>query len=131
MNNDTVAGLITSIRNASKNRERTTQYSATRVTESLSQILYEEGYLEHWLRIPGKKPKISLTLRYKGKDRAPCLTGLRRISKPGLRVYFNHKEIPGVLGGVGIAILSTPQGLMTGKKAREKKIGGEVLCFIW
>nr|YP_010933416.1 ribosomal protein S8 [Streptosarcina arenaria]YP_010933516.1 ribosomal protein S8 [Streptosarcina costaricana]WKT08861.1 ribosomal protein S8 [Streptosarcina arenaria]WKT08962.1 ribosomal protein S8 [Streptosarcina costaricana] len=132
MSNDTIANMIVCIRNANLTKVKTVRFPATNSTRSIAKILEEEGFIEHWREIPqASQSIISMTLKYQGRERTPYITTLRRISKPGLRVYSNHKEIPKVLGGLGIVILSTSQGIMTDRQAREKQLGGEVLCYVW
>ena len=119
MGNDTIANMITSIRNANLGKIKTVQ------------ILLREGFIENFIYNQQNKNILMLNLKYQGKKKKSYITTLRRISKPGLRIYSNHKEIPKVLGGMGIVILSTSAGIMTDREAREKKIGGELLCYIW
>jgi small subunit ribosomal protein S8 len=107
---------------------------ASRLTARVAEILKEEGYLDETQIIDtGKFPTLNLTLRYVGqrRERRPVITGLQRISKPGKRVYCGKDEIPRVLSGIGVAILSTPKGVMTGNQARRLGVGGEVLCYIY
>lgn len=132
MSNDTIANMITSIRNANLEKTKTVQVPATNITRNVGRILLQEGFIENFRE--HKENKIYFlvfTLRYRGRKKNPYITTLRRISKPGLRMYSNHKEIPKVLGGMGIVILSTSQGIMTDREAREKQIGGEILCYVW
>nr|YP_009258496.1 ribosomal protein S8 [Netrium digitus]ANI25541.1 ribosomal protein S8 [Netrium digitus] len=132
MGNDTIGNMITCIRNANESKTKTVEVLATRSTRSIAKILLEEGFVEGFReRQEGIKRLLVLTLRYQGRKRKPYITTLRRISKPGLRVYSNHQEIPKVLGGMGIVILSTPQGIMIDREARQKQVGGEILCYIW
>lgn len=98
----------------------------------LSILVKEEGFIENFEEIEeGSRLYVLVSLKYKGKNRYPVLTALKRVSKPGLRVYANHKELPRVLGGLGIAVISTSQGIMTDRSARHNGLGGEVLCYIW
>nr|YP_009988621.1 ribosomal protein S8 [Myuroclada maximowiczii]QNM39933.1 ribosomal protein S8 [Myuroclada maximowiczii] len=132
MSNDTIANMITSIRNANLEKTKTVQIPATNITRNVGRILLQEGFIENFRE--HKENKIYFlvfTLKYQGRKKKPYITTLRRISKPGLRMYSNHKEIPKVLGGMGIVILSTSQGIMTDREAREKQIGGEILCYVW
>lgn len=132
MSNDTIANMITSIRNANLEKTKTVQVPATNITRNVGRILLQEGFIENFRE--QKKNKIYFlifTLKYQGRKKNPYITTLRRISKPGLRMYSNHKEIPKVLGGMGIVILSTSQGIMTDREARENQIGGEILCYVW
>nr|AND48132.1 ribosomal protein S8 [Flatbergium novo-caledoniae] len=132
MGNDTIASMITSIRNANLGRTKVVQVPATSTTRNIGKILLREGFMESFREHQeNKKSFLVFTLKYRGRKKKPHITTLRRISKPGLRVYSNHKEIPKVLGGIGIAILSTSQGIVTDREARKKKIGGEILCYVW
>lgn len=132
MVNDTIADMLTRIRNANTARHQIVQIPVTKMTKSIANIFKEEGFVDNYEIIDeGLKSYLLISLKYKGKRKIPVITALKRISKPGLRVYANHKEIPRVLGGLGIAIISTSQGLMTDRKARHTGIGGEVLCYIW
>ena len=133
MGNDIIANMITCIRNANLNGTKTVEIPSTQTTRLITVILLEEGYLDN-VRFFIKGGPIGfmvLTLRYQGNKRTPCITTIRRISKPGLRVYSNYKHIPKVLGGVGIMILSTSQGIMTDRQARRRRLGGEILCCVW
>jgi small subunit ribosomal protein S8 len=95
-------------------------------------VLRTEGYVGEYEEVgEGIDKKLVLTLKYKGKNRQPIITALKRVSKPGLRVYSNHKDLPKVLGGIGIAVISTSSGIMTDREARKQGLGGEVLCFVW
>nr|YP_008965690.1 chloroplast 30S ribosomal protein S8 [Porphyridium purpureum]ATJ02889.1 30S ribosomal protein S8 [Porphyridium purpureum]BAO23666.1 chloroplast 30S ribosomal protein S8 [Porphyridium purpureum] len=130
--NDTIADMLTRIRNANTARHQIVQIPMTKMTKSIASIVKEEGFVDDYEIIDeGLKSYLLISLKYKGKRKQPVITSLKRISKPGLRVYANHKEIPRVLGGLGVAIISTSQGLMTDRKARHNGIGGEVLCYIW
>lgn len=130
--NDTIADMLTRIRNANTARHQIVQIPLTKMTRSIASIVKEEGFVDDYEIIDeGLKSYILISLKYKGKRKQPVITSLKRISKPGLRVYANHKEIPRVLGGLGVAIISTSKGLMTDRKARHNGIGGEVLCYIW
>nr|YP_010958450.1 ribosomal protein S8 [Vandenboschia auriculata]ALO81804.1 ribosomal protein S8 [Vandenboschia auriculata] len=132
MTNDTISTIITLLRNANTRRKTTVQLPANNVTKSIVQILLEEGFVkniaEHRENL---KDILDVTLKYQGKTKKPHMTALKRISKPGLRIYLGHKRIPRVLGGMGIVILSTSDGLMTDREARKRKIGGEILCYVW
>jgi small subunit ribosomal protein S8 len=129
MGNDTIANMITSIRNANLGKIKTVQVPATNTTRDIAKILLREGFIEDF--IDNEKNVLILNLKYQGKKKKAYITTLRRISKSGLRIYSNHKEIPKVLGGMGIVILSTSGGIMTDREARQKKIGGELLCYVW
>jgi small subunit ribosomal protein S8 len=130
--NDTIADMLTRIRNASLVKHQTTEVPSTKMTRSIAQVLKQEGYIgEYEESGEGINRKLVLTLRYKGKNRQPIVTALKRVSKPGLRVYSNHKDLPKVLGGIGIAIISTSSGIMTDREARKQGVGGEILCYVW
>nr|YP_009033725.1 ribosomal protein S8 [Roya anglica]YP_009256887.1 ribosomal protein S8 [Roya obtusa]AHZ11108.1 ribosomal protein S8 [Roya anglica]ANI25988.1 ribosomal protein S8 [Roya obtusa] len=132
MGNDTIASMITSIRNANLRKTKTVEVPATNTTRSIGKILLQEGFIEEVReRQEGTIRWLVLTLRYQGRKRKPYITTVQRVSKPGLRVYSNHKDIPKVLGGMGIVILSTSQGMIIDREARERKIGGEILCYVW
>jgi small subunit ribosomal protein S8 len=132
MSNDTIANMITSIRNANLEKTKTVQVPATNITRNIGRILLQEGFIENFREHQENKNYfLVFTLKYQGRKKKPYITTLRRISKPGLRMYSNHKEIPRVLGGMGIVILSTSEGIMTDREAREKQIGGEILCYVW
>ncbi|MBE9121624.1 MAG: 30S ribosomal protein S8 [Microcoleus sp.] len=131
--NDTIADMLTRIRNSCMARHQTTQIPATKMTRSIAQVLKNEGFISEFEEAEpeGVKRTIVLSLKYKGKTRKPIITALKRVSKPGLRVYSNRKELPRVLGGIGIAIISTSSGIMTDREARRQGLGGEVLCYVW
>lgn len=130
--NDTIADMLTRIRNACLVRHQTTNVPATRMTRSIAQVLKEEGFIADFEEAgEGVKKHLVISLKYKGKNRQPIITAMKRVSKPGLRVYKNRKELPRVLGGIGIAIISTSSGIMTDREARRQGVGGEVLCYIW
>lgn len=136
MGKDTIADIITSIRNADMNRKRTVQIPFTNITENTVKILLREGFVENVRKHrESNKDFLVLTLRYrrnrKGSYKYKTFLNLKRISTPGLRIYYNYKQIPRILGGMGIVILSTSRGIMTDREARLEKIGGEVLCYIW
>lgn len=132
MGNDTIANMITSIRNANLEKTKTVQVPATNITKNIGRILLQEGFIQNFREHQENKNYfLVLTLKYQGRKKKPYITTLRRISKPGLRMYSNHKEIPRVLGGMGIVILSTSQGILTDREAREKQVGGEILCYVW
>jgi small subunit ribosomal protein S8 len=102
------------------------------MTRSIAKVLKEEGFIAEFSEVAETgRPELVLGLKYKGKTRQPIIRNLTRVSKPGLRVYSNRKELPRVLGGIGIAIISTSSGIMTDRDARRQGIGGEVLCYIW
>ncbi|HEX3030460.1 MAG TPA: 30S ribosomal protein S8 [Clostridia bacterium] len=128
---DTIADLLTRIRNASSAKHESVDIPASNLKKSIAKILLEEGYVKNIEEIDdGKQGIIRVNLKY-AANKQNIITGIKRISKPGLRVYAGKDELPKVLGGLGIAILSTSKGIMTDKKARQEGIGGEVLAFIW
>ena len=128
---DPVADMLTRIRNANSAKHETVDVPASKMKKAIAEILHEEGYIKGYQIIDdGKQGIIKITLKY-GANKEKVLSGLKRISKPGLRVYSSRDELPRVLKGLGIAIISTSKGIMTDKKARKENIGGEVLAFIW
>ena len=127
---DPIADMLTRIRNANSARHDTVDVPASNMKKSIAQILLDEGYIKNFQLIDdGTQGVIHITLKYNGKDKV--ITGLRRVSKPGLRVYVGADELPRVLRGLGIAIVSTSKGVMTDKAARAAHVGGEVLAFVW
>ncbi len=129
---DTISDMLTRIRNASIVKHQTTNLPATKMTRSIATVLKSEGYVGDYEEVgEGVDRKLLLTLKYKGKNRQPLITALKRVSKPGLRVYSNHKDLPKVLGGIGIAVISTSSGIMTDREARKQGLGGEILCYVW
>ncbi len=153
MVNDTISDILTRIRNANLIKSKTVLIPLTRISKQIVEILEKQGFIESFQIFESpdtsiatqqskqekndKRKKryfsqnITIYLKYYGRAKKPCITNLKRISKPGLRIYANHKEIPKVLGGMGIAILSTSQGIMTDREARLYGIGGEILCSVW
>ncbi|NJO93809.1 MAG: 30S ribosomal protein S8 [Hydrococcus sp. RM1_1_31] len=130
--NDTISDMLTRIRNACAVRHTTTQVPMTKMTWSIAKVLKEEGFIEDYEEVgEGIDRKLILSLKYKGKNRQPLIGTLKRVSKPGLRVYSSSQDLPRVLGGIGIAIVSTSKGIMTDREARKQRVGGEVLCYIW
>ncbi|MCH9054762.1 30S ribosomal protein S8 [Parathermosynechococcus lividus] len=130
--NDTIGDMLTRIRNANLARHQSTTIPATRMTRSIAQVLKAEGFIRDYEeRGDGIQRQLVVALKYRGKQRQPIITALKRVSKPGLRVYANSRELPRVLGGIGIAIISTSSGIMTDREARQQGIGGEVLCYVW
>jgi small subunit ribosomal protein S8 len=130
--NDTIADMLTRIRNANLARHQTTEVPSTKMTRSIARVLQQEGFITDFSeREEGVKKILVIALKYRGKNRRPIINALKRVSKPGLRVYSNRKELPRVLGGIGIAIISTSSGIMTDRDARRQGLGGEVLCYIW
>ena len=129
--NDPIADMLTRIRNAQIAKHDTVVIPASNMKKSIAQILLEEGYIKNFQLIDnGTQGVIRVTLKY-GAGKEKVISGLRRVSKPGLRVYAGADELPKVLRGLGIAIVSTSKGVMTDKKAREAHVGGEVLAFVW
>ena len=125
-----IADMLTRIRNASAAKHPTVNIPASKMKKAIAEILQQEGYIKNYQLInEGVQGSIKVTLKYNGTEKA--IAGLRRVSKPGLRVYAGAEEIPYVLRGLGIAIVSTSKGVMTDKKARQAKVGGEVLAFVW
>jgi small subunit ribosomal protein S8 len=127
---DPIADMLTRIRNANNARHDTVDVPASNMKKSIAQILLDEGYIKSYQVVDdGVQGMIHITLKYNGKDKV--ITGLRRVSKPGLRVYVGADELPRVLRGLGVAIVSTSKGVMTDKAARANHVGGEVLAFVW
>ena len=128
---DPVADMLTRIRNANSAKHETVDVPASNLKKAIAQILLDEGYIKSFELVDnGNQGIIRITLKYLAKKQA-VLSGLKRVSKPGLRIYAGAEELPKVLKGLGIAIVSTSKGVMTDKKARENHIGGEVLAFVW
>ena len=129
---DTIADMLTRIRNANLVKHHIVQIPSTKMSLAIILILKEEGFIENFEFYSQEHKKYLLvSLKYYGKEKEPVISNLQRVSKPGLRVYLTSKELPNVLGNFGIAIISTSQGLMTNKKAKKLGIGGEILCYIW
>ncbi len=130
--NDTIGDMLTRIRNANLARHQTTEVMSTKMTRNIAAVLKEEGFISAFEDAgEGVQQRLVIQLKYKGKQRQPIINTLQRISKPGLRVYSNRRELPRVLGGIGIAIISTSSGIMTDRDARRQGVGGEVLCYVW
>ena len=128
---DPVADLLTRIRNANTANHKTVDIPASRVKAAISLILKDEGFIEDVERLnEGPQGTLRVRLKY-GPEKEKVITGLRRISRPGLRVYTGKTDIPRLLGGLGLVIMSTPQGIMSGKKAKKAGVGGEVLAYVW
>ena len=128
---DTIADLLTRVRNANTAKHATVDVPASNVKKAITQILVDEGYVKSFQLIEdGKQGVIRITLKY-GDNKSPVITGLRRVSKPGLRIYSSCADMPKVRKGLGIAIVSTSKGIVTDKKARELNVGGEILAYIW
>ena len=128
---DPIADMLTRVRNANSAKHESVEVPASNMKKAIAQILLEEGYIKNYQIIDDdKQGMIKITLKY-GENKQKVITGLKRISKPGLRVYASRDELPRVLRGLGIAIISTSKGIMTDKKARSQNVGGEVLAFVW
>ena len=128
---DTIADLLTRIRNASSAKHETVDVPASNMKKAIVKILLDEGYIKSSVVVDdGKQGIIRITLKY-GAGKTPVITGLRRVSKPGLRIYTSCEDMPRVMRGLGIAILSTSKGIMTDKEAKKQNVGGEVLAFVW
>jgi len=129
---DIISDMLTRIRNANLAKHQIVQIPSTTVTRNIAKVLRDENLIDSFEELQnGFKSSILLSLKYVGKDRQPKIKTIKRISKPGLRVYSSYKKMPKVLGGFGLAIVSTSRGLMTDQQARQEKIGGELLCYIW
>jgi small subunit ribosomal protein S8 len=136
MQSDPIADMLTRIRNALQAGHSTVSIPSSKLKRAIAGILREEGFVDEVAEITSVgavQPALVLTLKYVGirRDKRPVITGLERVSSPGRRVYARRKDIPWVLSGMGVAILSTPQGVMTGARARKLGVGGEVLCKVW
>ena len=133
---DPIADMLTRIRNAVMSGQSLTAMPHSKVKLEIAKILKEEGYLENYEVAEGEKPGqkvLRLRIKYNGerRERRPVLTNLQRVSRPGRRVYTKKQDIPWVLSGIGVAILSTPKGIMTGHRARQLGVGGEIICKVW
>ncbi len=128
---DPIADMLTRIRNGVSARHDNVQMPSSKIKVAIARVLKDEGFIADY-QVSEEAPRsmLKIDLSYTGR-KEPVLTGIKRVSKPGLRVYVQKREIPRVLGGLGVAILSTPEGVMTGQVARQKAIGGEVLCYVW
>ena len=128
---DTIADLLTRIRNAQAAKHDTVEVPASNMKKAICQILVDEGYVRHYsVKEDGKQGMITISLKY-AEGRQPVIKGLKRVSKPGLRIYSSAEELPKVMKGLGVAIVSTSKGIMTDRAARQQNVGGEVLAFIW
>jgi len=128
---DSIADMLTRIRNANAAKHDTVKIPASNMKRAIAQILLEEGYIKNFrVHEDDKQGEIEIVLKY-GPNKSKVLTGLKRVSKPGLRIYSSCEELPRVMKGLGVAILSTPKGVMTDKSARKANVGGEVLAYIW
>jgi small subunit ribosomal protein S8 len=133
---DPIADMLTRIRNVAISNGTVVSMPSSKIKAEIARILVEEGYMESFDVVEGNKPHqttLRLRLRYIGerRNRRPLITGLERVSRPGCRVYSKKSDIPWVLSGIGVAILSTPKGVMTGQRARKMGVGGEILCKVW
>jgi small subunit ribosomal protein S8 len=132
MTTDTIADMLTRIRNANLAKHQIVQIPSTKVTRNIAQVLFNEGLIDSFEELKnGLKSSLLLSLKYVGKERKPGIEKIQRVSKPGLRVYSGAKKMPRILGGFGTAIVSTSRGLMTDQQARKEGVGGELLCYIW
>lgn len=134
--NDPISDMLTRIRNALMARHRVVDIPKSKMKLEIARILFEEGYVAKYEVVPAEgKPfeNIRITLKYHGsrRERIPVITKLQRVSKPGRRVYRKREELPIVLSGTGIAIVTTPRGVMTSQRARRERVGGEILCYVW
>ncbi len=131
MMTDPIADMLARIRNALMARHKTVEIPASKLKQEIARILKEEGYIEDYEFVAeGPQGKIVITLKY-DENRRPVIAGLRRVSKPGRRIYAGVKKLPRVMGGLGIAIISTSRGIMTDHEARKRGVGGEILCEVW
>lgn len=129
---DTISDMLTRIRNANMVKHQIVEIPFTKMSNNIAKILKEEGYIENYeLYSDDSKKVLILFMKYKGSNRLPVISKIKRVSKPGLRIYSNSKSLPNVLGNLGIAVISTSQGLMTNLQASKLGIGGEVLFYIW
>ena len=132
MTTDTIADMLTRIRNANLAKHQIVQIPSTKLTRNIAQVLFKEGLIDSFEELKnGLKSSLLLSLKYIGKERKPGIVKIQRVSKPGLRVYSGAKKMPRILGGFGTAIVSTSRGLMTDQQARKEGVGGELLCYIW
>lgn len=128
---DPIGDMLTRIRNACMARRATVSIPASKIKIAIAAILKREGFIRDYTINPGTpRDSIEITLKYTA-DRQPVITGLKRVSKPGLRIYTKRSDIPRVLGGLGLSILSTPKGVLAGHEAWQEQVGGEVLCYVW
>ncbi len=128
---DPIADMLTRIRNANLARKEHVLIPASRLKLEIAKVLKAQGYIQKYDLVDDKHHgQLRIHLRY-ASDRQRVITGLRRVSRPGMRVYVNAKQVPRVMGGLGIAVLSTPDGVLTDREARRRRIGGEVLCYVW
>ena len=131
MMTDPIADMLTRIRNAAMTRKRRVSMPSSKMKLAIARILKDEGFIQHYDVTNEKpQPQLRIVLRY-DREKRPVITNLKRVSKPGRRIYVKHDEIPWVLSGMGIAILSTPKGVLSDRKARKLGVGGEVICYVW
>jgi small subunit ribosomal protein S8 len=131
-NHDPISDMLTRIRNASEKRHATTRIPASRMSHSIARVLQQEGFISAISEEgEGVRRQLVLELRYSGKHRQPLIRSVQRVSKPGLRIYKNTRQLPKVLGGLGVAIISTSRGVMSDRDARKQGVGGEVLCYVY
>jgi small subunit ribosomal protein S8 len=131
MTNDTIADMLTRIRNANLAKHQIVQIPSTKLTRNIAKVLFSEGLINSFEELKnGLNSSLLLSLKYVGKERRPIIEKIQRVSKPGLRVYSGAKKMPRIVGGFGIAIVSTSVGLMTDQQARKEGVGGEILCYI-
>ncbi|APD48291.1 30S ribosomal protein S8 [Synechococcus sp. CS-602] len=131
-NHDPISDMLTRIRNASEKKHQSTKVPASRLSHSIAKVLQKEGFIaEISEEGEGVLRHLVLELKYSGKHRQPTIRSVRRVSKPGLRIYKNTRQLPKVLGGLGVAIISTSRGVMSDRDARKQGVGGEVLCYIY
>ena len=131
-NHDPISDMLTRIRNASEKRHQSTKVPASRMARSIANVLQQEGFIAKISEEgDGVKRELVLELKYSGKHRQPLIRTVQRVSKPGLRIYKNTRQLPKVLGGLGVAIISTSRGVMSDRDARKQGVGGEVLCYVY
>ena len=130
---DPIADMLTRVRNASNAKLPTVSMSHSKIKAALAQTLKDTGFIQDFTEedLGHNKKALTLTLKYKGKNSTPVIEGIKRVSRPSRRIYVNSAEIPRVLGGLGVAILTTSQGVVTDRTARQRNIGGELLCYVW
>lgn len=132
MRTDRISDILTRIRNANMIKKQTVEIPFTKISVDITKILKEEGFIDNFeIKMKDLKKILILSLKYLGTKRQPSISKLKRVSKPGLRIYSNTKSLPNILGNLGIAVISTSQGIITNLKAKELGIGGEILCYIW
>jgi small subunit ribosomal protein S8 len=131
--NDPISDMLTRVRNALMARQKSVSMPVSKIKVELARILHEEGYIEGYTVTDATPAELAIQLKYFGarRERRPVITALQRVSKPGRRVYRKRAELPIVLSGTGIAIVTTPKGVMTAQNARKEGVGGEVLCYVW